>query len=67
VDHGSTVKLTNGRYRKLVLPIGKHVISHDRVFGLGQDPQEVNVEAGKTIYLQYVMSWALIFEVADDQ
>jgi hypothetical protein len=67
VDHGVGTKISNGTYYRLTLPVGDHVISHDHLFGAGQDPQTVHVEAGKTVYFQYMATMALIFEVADNQ
>src|SRR5207244_4801613 len=63
VDHGPMQGVRNGKYVKLVLPAGDHILSHDHpsVLYFGQDPQIVHVEAGKTVYFQYVATMALIF------
>jgi hypothetical protein len=34
---------------------------------LEEDPQRVNVQPRQTVYFQYMMSWGLIFEEAEDQ
>jgi hypothetical protein len=70
IDHGPTLGVRGGRYLRFELPAGDHVISHDHtppLWAMGQDPQTVHVEAGKTVYFQYVGSFTIIFEVADDQ
>jgi len=70
VDHGPNLGVRNGQYMKLTLPAGDHVISHDHcptLWLMGQDPQTVRVEIGKTVYFQYVSAMSIIFEVADDQ
>jgi hypothetical protein len=67
INHGPDVRVNNGAYRRFALPPGDYIVSHDHLFGAGQDLQRVNLEAGKTVYFQYVSAWSLIFEVADDQ
>jgi hypothetical protein len=66
LDHGSAMKVSNGCYYRLTVSPGDHVISHDHIFLSGQDPQEVQVAAGQTVYFLYTFYPIMgqIFEVA---
>jgi hypothetical protein len=57
----------NGTYYRLTVLAGDSILSHDNMPFLEEDPQRVNVQPGQTVYFQYMMSWGLIFEEAEDQ
>jgi hypothetical protein len=70
INHGPDLGVRNGRYLRFELPPGDYTFSHDHtpvLWFMRQDPQAVHVEAGKTVYFQYVGVYAIIFEIADDQ
>lgn len=66
VDDKLVVKLKNGYYCKLELPVGDHILKHEGL--IGRDPQRIHIEAGKTLYFYNQMTFvSWIFEVAEDQ
>jgi len=67
LNHGPDLIVRNGTYYRLTVLAGDSIISLDNMPFLEEDPQRVNVQPGQTVYFQYMMSWGLIFEEADDQ
>src|ERR1700722_18522698 len=67
LNHGPDLIVRNGTYYRLTVLAGDSIISHDNMPFIEEDPQRVHVEPGQTVYFQYMSSWGLIFEEADDQ
>ena len=67
LNHGPDLIVRNGTYYRLTVLAGDSILSHDNMPFLEEDPQRVNVQPGQTVYFQYMMSWGLIFEEAEDQ
>jgi hypothetical protein len=67
LNNGPNLLVRNGTYYRLTVLPGDHIISHEDIPFLDDDPQTVHVEPGQTVYFEYTAILSLIFEVADDQ
>ena len=67
VNDGPDLTVRNGTYYRLTVLPGDYTITHGNIPFIDDDPQIVHVEPGQTVYFEYTVILALIFEVADNQ